>query len=98
MFREDLVEQRAGPPLAQAGHDLVPSHAEAMEDPAGDESRAVVAHAAMRENAMAVAHEMRTQGGDPLELVKIGQVLVEDRKVDVETAVGQRRNAVVEPA
>src|ERR1051326_486178 len=98
MRRENLIEQRARSPRAQTADDVGAGKAEAIEDAAGDEGGAVEAHAAMRQHAMAVRDEMRSEYGDRLQLLQVGQLLVEDGEVDVQTSARRGRDAFVETA
>src|SRR5690349_20005953 len=61
---EHIIEERAWSPLANRLHDFRAGHAQAVQDAAGDEGGAVEAHAAMREHAAAVRHEMRAEVGE----------------------------------
>ena len=94
---EDVVEQRAGPPVADALHDLRPRHAELVQDRAGHQRGAVVSHAAVRQHAVPGADERRAERAEGLEPRQRRQLLVVDREVDIDAAVRRGGNALVEP-
>src|SRR5581483_7951399 len=73
---EDRVEERALPPGAQLLDGLATAETEAAEDQAGHQSRAVEAHATVRQDAVAAPDELRAQVGDRLQLGQARQVLV----------------------
>src|ERR1043165_1869843 len=91
--REDLVEQRSRTPFAQPLLDLRTAHAQLVEDAAGHERGAVVAHAAVRQHAMPAADQMRAEHGDPFQPRQVRQLLIEDRKIDVKEGAGGRGEA-----
>jgi hypothetical protein len=66
------------------------------EDQAGQERRAVEPHAAVGEDRLAARDEVGTEPRQAVQLREVGEILVEDREVDVENLVGGRRDAVVE--
>lgn len=96
MFGEHIIEKRTGTPFPQAVQDRLSGHPQLVHDQARHESGAVETHPAMRENTMPVANEMGTERCNGLEPDRIGQVLVVDRKVDVQTCIGNVGYALVE--
>src|SRR5690348_12410765 len=94
---EAVVVQGAGATLADASDGDLTGHAKRGEDQSGDEARSIEAHVAVRQDAMAVANERRSQAGDRVQFRQIGErlIVVVEREVDVQAVIRLGWNARV---
>src|SRR5581483_2264470 len=87
---------RAGPPFAQQLDGLRAAQSKISQNQAGDQRRAIKTHAAMRQHLVAAFDQAGPEPRDGVQLVQIGQVVIVDRKIEVERMVEHRRHAAVE--
>lgn len=98
MRGKDVVEERARPTGPQPLNGLGSTHSELHEDQTGDESRAIEAHAAVREDTVAGLDQSRAQIRHGIQFGQVRESLIEDGEVNVENLVWNGRDAVIQAA
>jgi len=94
--REAFVKECARSPIPQPLDDIRPGHSELIQDNSGDERGTVEAHTAVRQNSVAGTYEVCTQITEGVKLFEVGQLLIENRKIDIEALIRNGRNTLIE--